>query len=78
MAWLMWPLSKKKRKKKKKKKKKKKHQPCIRMAGVVIVDVADVASDVGMGVVVACFVSELISYYFLKKISMQKKKTKTE
>ena len=62
MAWLMWPLSKKK--KKEKQKQKKRHQPCIRMAGAVIVDVADMAGDVSMGVVIACFISELSSYYF--------------
>ena len=46
------------------------------MAGAVIVDMADVASNVSVGVVVTCFVSELISYYLKKQISMQKKKKK--
>ena len=41
-------------------KKNKKHQPCKCMAGVVV----------------ACLISELISYYFFLKISMQKKKKK--
>ena len=68
MVWLTWPLSKKKKKEKKtkKKKKKKKCQPCIHMAGVVIIDMADVAGNVSVGVIIACFISELITYYLKK------------
>ena len=36
------------------------------MAGVVVVDVGDVANDVVVGIIVACLVCELINYYFKK------------
>ena len=36
------------------------------MAGVVVIDVADVANDVVVGVIVTCLVCELINYYFKK------------
>ena len=36
------------------------------MAGMVVVDAADVANDVIIGVIIACLVCELINYYFKK------------
>ena len=36
------------------------------MHSLVIIDVADVVSDVVEGIVITCLVTELISYYFNK------------
>ena len=46
---------------KKEKRKKRKHQPCPCMAGVIVDGVADVATIIVIGVVVACLASELFS-----------------
>ena len=37
------------------------------MAGMVVVDVGDIPSDVVMGFIISCLDSELISYYFTNK-----------
>ena len=68
MAWLTWPplsliLKKRKKKKRREKKKKKeeKHQPRMGMAGVVVDGMADMATVIVVGVIMAHIVSELFS-----------------